>query len=387
MLTVEFQRSATAYLNWIRDQALPLWSSRGMNDETGAAVERLLPDGQVDHNADIRMLVQARQIIVFSMAAEHGWMSHEKARACVESIVAFVNQVGCAADRDGYVFSVSPSLQVADARLDLYHHAFFLLAASCRHRVFADAGAIQDAHRIMDLIDTALMARRGWLEGDYPAEYRRQNPHMHLLEAFISLARSTGEARWLALTDKVIGLFSESFYNRENGVLTEYFDESLRPAPGVTGQIAEPGHLFEWVWLLYDYQSLSGFDQQETIDALYANGIGVGLTASGLLVDEILLNGDVHNADVRLWPMTELIKACLLKAKDGDHGAQALCAKAIDALMRHFLEVPTSGAYIDRRAANGDVTVGRAPATALYHLMGAAAELDNYLSWAGSGRK
>ncbi len=210
---------------------------------------------------------------------------------------------------------------------------------------------------------------------------------MHLLEAFISLARSTGEARWLALTDKVIGLFSESFYNRENGVLTEYFDESLRPAPGVTGQIAEPGHLFEWVWLLYDYQSLSGFDQQETIDALYANGIGVGLTASGLLVDEILLNGDVHNADVRLWPMTELIKACLLKAKDGDHGAQALCAKAIDALMRHFLEVPTSGAYIDRRAANGDVTVGRAPATALYHLMGAAAELDNYLSWAGSGRK
>lgn len=387
MITEHFARSANRFVAWMRDEALPLWTSRGIHADIGAAVERLLPDGSVDEGADLRLLVQARQIVVFAQAAEQGWLAKDQAKALIDAIVRFARRYGRAKNREGYVFSLTPALTVADGRLDLYHHAFFLLASACRHRVFGDQQAIDEAHELMDLIDNSLAATKGWQEGDYPVEMRRQNPHMHLLEAFLALARTTGEARWRELADQVVGLFDRHFFDTDSGVLTEYFDDSLNPAAGVNGQIVEPGHLLEWVWLLYDYQSLSGINKQATIDALYVNGIGPGLTASGLLVDEILTNGDVHNADVRLWPMTEFIKACVLKSRDGDAGALSLAAKAINALMETFLRVPIDGAYIDRRAANGEVTVGRAPATALYHLMGAAVEVNRYLSDAASGRK
>ena len=41
-----------------------------------------------------------------------------------------------------------------------------------------------------------------------------------------------------------------SFIDAHNGALHEFFDADWNPAPGIEGRIVEPGHQFEWAWLL-----------------------------------------------------------------------------------------------------------------------------------------
>ncbi|HAV50930.1 MAG TPA: hypothetical protein DCX75_12890, partial [Brevundimonas sp.] len=60
------------YLDWMRDQALPLWAARGVDRAHGGFFEKLNTDGTP---ADLprRARVLGRQIYVFSRAPGLGW--------------------------------------------------------------------------------------------------------------------------------------------------------------------------------------------------------------------------------------------------------------------------------------------------------------------------
>src|SRR5438477_116158 len=74
---------------------------------------------------------------------------------------------------------------------------------------------------------------------------RRQNPHMHLFEALLNLWTNARDARYLNRAGKLFELFSRRFFQPDLGVVIEYFDQALAPAPGIAGTIVEPGHQCE----------------------------------------------------------------------------------------------------------------------------------------------
>ncbi|GIX21848.1 MAG: mannose-6-phosphate isomerase [Gammaproteobacteria bacterium] len=380
-MSERFLAAAAAFETWIRDRALPLWADRGFDTEAGAFVERLLPDGTPDLESPTRVRVQARQLFVYAAAHHLGW--HTAARERIASTLAFLERVAARdGGRRGYASRVHARRgEVVDHRLDLYDTAFLILAFAWCHRAFGLQSARSRAEWLIELIDRELACDfGGWREGDYPAPHRRQNPHMHLFEAFLALYDATGEARHLARAGEICALFETRFFDPRRDVLREFFAEDLTPAPGAAGDSVEPGHMMEWTWLLGQYEDRSGHPLQRYATRLYARGLEMGLDRqSGLLYDEVDADGAVRQATKRCWPMTEWIKAALSQARRGRDGALDQAAAAIEALMRHYLDcAAVPGAWIDRRGPNGEVVDAHAPASTFYHLFVAAMEAHAY---------
>ena len=79
----------------------------------------------------------------------------------------------------------------------------------------------------------------------------------------------------------------------------------------------------------------------------------------------------MDDATARLWPQTERIRAYLIDRHDGD---EARLREAIESLSR-YLDAPLPGLWYENLAADGRFVVEAAPATSLYHIVGAIAEL------------
>ena len=106
-----------------------------------------------------------------------------------------------------------------DATKDLYAHAFLLFALAWLHRAFAAPDAIALAAGTLDTLHARIAAPGGGFWDRATADWqpdrslRRQNPHMHLLEALLALHEATGEARWLDEATALVRLFLDRFHD------------------------------------------------------------------------------------------------------------------------------------------------------------------------------
>ncbi len=376
-MTTSLQAASRDFKNWFIQDALPLWSSRAICSDTGASYERLLSSGQPDTQCNVRVRVQARQLFVFCLAQELGWMPNTE--KLVSHMNEFVQRYGRHHSGHGYVHLLDANNQVIDARQDLYDHAFHLLASLWRYRVFKDDAALEEAENIVHFLDKNFASEHGgWIEGDYAYVCRRQNPHMHLFEAFIAGYEATQDEQWLQRASAMFALFEKHFYDAEQCGLLEYFTDTWQALEGDAGRIIEPGHMMEWVWLLRNYSRLSGENVNAYANALYECALQKGLSEEGLLYDELFLDGSVKKASKRCWPMTELIKASIAQARAGFVQAEDVALSALQVLRARYLAVETPGAYIDQLDADNKVIADVAPASTLYHLIVAAAELNAY---------
>jgi mannose-6-phosphate isomerase len=368
--------------DWIRQHALPLWAHDGFDPSTHVFYERLLPDGSADCQANIRVRVQARQIFVYAMAHHLGWYSD--GRSIAEKNIAFVDSHAAhPIAGQGYAHLLDSHFKIIDGRQDLYDHSFFVLAYAWCYRSFGMEAALEKAVALIEYFDRVFYSKHGgWIEGDYPAEYRRQNPHMHLLEAFLALYDATREERWLAKAGEMVRLFETRFYDRDQQVLLEYFNDDWSVLAADKGEILEPGHMMEWVWLLRWYEDRTGRLVSHFADALFDKALEIGLSRdSGLLYDEVKADGSVIKPTKRCWPVIEYIKASIAQARAGRAEGEEHAAIAIDRLFQYYIcneRIP--GLYIDRRGADDGIVDDVTPASTLYHLIVAAAEASAYCS-------
>ena len=79
---MDLNKAAGALRDWAVGRSLPLWAAAGFDPSSHRFVERLTLAGTPDASAPIRLIVQARQVYSFSVAARHGW--HHRARDLVE---------------------------------------------------------------------------------------------------------------------------------------------------------------------------------------------------------------------------------------------------------------------------------------------------------------
>ena len=355
----------TDYVNWIRDTALPLWAERGFDPKYGRFRERLdqaarpLP---VPHRA----MVQARQIFVFAHAAEEGWYK-EGARLAETAMASLQRDFAqSAGDEASFAFSVDPvSGAVLSPVRDAYAHAFLLFSIAALYRLNGDPALLSLADRIINFMERRLTDPvHGGLFDALPAPAeKRQNPHMHLLEAYLFLESAAPGRGYRDRAKQLVQLFRGHFFR--DGLLFEYFEPDWK-----TGERAvwEPGHHFEWVWLLGEYAALTGDDLATEMDTLYVAATRRGCGADGLIIDELSPEGAVLKPSRRVWPHTEAIKAAATRHAAGDAEAKPFADAMAAALMCHFLDRPFAGGWVDHLAPDGEALVDYVPASSLYHL-------------------
>lgn len=362
--------------DWLFRQALPLWATAGI-DADGRFVETLDLKGRPITGQPRRTRVQARQVYVFAEAVALGWTDGEAvARRGLDALIRDARRLN-GAEWDGlWVRTVDDSGGVIDPTPDLYDQAFVLFALAAAHRVLGDDRARPLALQTLALQTLAAIEAQmadpvhgGWQEAVPPVLPRRQNPHMHMLEALLAWQAVAPDPAFEAAARQVLTLFATRFFDPSAAVLGEYFTADWAIAPGAAGQVIEPGHHMEWVWLLDQARRL-GFDGcARQADALFAAALTNGVDAQGLMIREVDRIGVVRDGGRRLWGQTEAIRTLRLR------GRTEAALTLIDHVFATHLATPVPGLWIDSFDADGQPQDAAVPASTLYHLMTAFSAL------------
>ncbi len=346
--------------NWLTETALPLWSGPGLHPTSGLAWEALDLQGQ-PMPIPVRLRVQARQAYVFARFAAAGTAPDDmlsKAQHLLNWIMVdghdpATGHLGAISEPDGTLLA---------APHDLYDLAFVVLAVAA----LADAGIDTTTHRVALLsgLET-LSADQGWFETAAHRLPRRQNPHMHMFEASTAVFGATGDPAYREIADRCLALFRETFL-QPDGLLLEMFNADW--TPDAAAQVIEPGHMAEWIWLLSDYErvtgSMSGIDMGPMWDYILAHR-----TPLGFLPD----TSNPLSETCRLWPQSELLRAAIVMQRKGD---KRLSAKdVLTDLWTHYLRAPVPGGWVDCLTIDGTPVAQTMPASTFYHVYGALTAL------------
>ncbi len=358
---------------WMFESALPFWAERGVDHARGGFYEELDLAGAPTDVSFKRTRVVCRQIYAFSHAALLGW---EPGRALSAYGYDYLIDKCWLGPEDGWASRLLADGRVSDPTPDLYDLAFVLFALSWRFRASGDREALIYAHKTLDFIDAHMRPEEGpgFLHARPPTGYRDQNPHMHLTEACLAAYEASGEQRFLDTAREIIGVFRRHFF--DGRTLAELFTADLSArAPGANDRI-EPGHQFEWAWILAQYQRLARDDLSHEVRTLvtFAEAHGVD-PATGLTYMQVTDAGAPTDRASRTWPNNERIKGHLALFELGGHDPVPAIESACAALFRYFLNVTPRGSWIDVFDAAGIPKSQVVPASTLYHVFLAFAEL------------
>jgi mannose-1-phosphate guanylyltransferase / mannose-6-phosphate isomerase len=356
------------YDDWLKNAALPLWWETGA-DKTGGFQELIGLDGKAVA-APRRARVQGRQSYVFAVAGHLGWNGPWQAGAVhgldyLDRHYRQANGLFCT--------EVSPAGEVTDRAEMLYDQAFAIMAAAWGARLLP-----KERKRLAAFarkLTAGVMARKhpqgGFSEtGTIPF---LSNPHMHLFEAMLAWFETDGDASWKSVAAEIANLGQTHFIDGKTRSLHEYFDEDWNLVPGDKGHSVEPGHQFEWAWLLERWARLSG-ETKAHLDAcrLFEVGeLGVDRTRN-VGMDEIDDAFAVRRPTARLWVQTERLKAALIlseAASGKDRDAYLAEADRAAAGLWKYLETPIRGLWRDKYQPDGSFTEEPAPASSLYHII------------------
>lgn len=350
---------------WLMESAFPFWLDQGLDRAHGGFHERLFRNGAPEQTPK-RLRVQARQVYSCVFAGQMGWTGPWR-----EGLHSALNLMLTKGIRRDGLFIHRFTFQSArlDTRADLYDQAFAIFALAQASAALNREDLSRRALGLWSTIDSVWgHPNGGFAEGEVePEGRRRQNPHMHLFEAAMACGALITNANMRTRINALGQMFPDHFYDAPHRVVREFFTDDWQPATGDAGRLWEPGHSFEWVWLLQQWSKHGGPDNSAIARALYekANAEGVDQTRN-VGIDECWMGGGVKTAEARLWPQTERLKAALAL---GDHAG---AAAAFDGL---WLYISEDGFWADRMKADGTLIEESGPASSFYHILVALSEL------------
>ena len=384
-MSAETARLLSARLtDWLLADAYPVWTGSGWDSEHGGFHERLTAAGPVISDSR-RARVQFRQIYAFARAPGLGW------RGEVHHLVAD----GIAHVRSRYLRPdglfrtlVAPDGTVIDDRALLYDQAFALLALAAADGLLGPEAKLRPmAAALVDRIRVLYTRRGGGFRLEPTVEYPlSSNPHMHLLEAAWAWYGREGEPRWQQLVAEIVALALEHMIDPHTGAVREHVERAPAAHEGRLDRLIEPGHQFEWAWLLLQTACGEGDDDsdgheslravaQRLVDLGEAHGVRNGVVVNALLDDLT-----VQDPQARLWPQTERLKAHAFMARRTDAQRHWRLAGDAAAALERYLRGAGRGLWYDRRLPDGRFVHEPAPASSLYHLVCAIGEFESSFS-------
>jgi mannose/cellobiose epimerase-like protein (N-acyl-D-glucosamine 2-epimerase family) len=376
-----FAAQAEKLRDWLFAAAYPLWWQVGADRRRGGYHERIDLHGR-PVILPRRSRVAARQAFCYGEAGRLGWRGpwRDAGKHALDDLrERFVRADGTV------VAAVGPDGRVVDAAFDLYNQAFALLAYACGHGMIDPAGDWRSRACVLrDTLKREFAHPAGGFREDREGRTAplRANPHMHLLEAALAWLEIDDDPTWRAMADAIVALCLDRFIDPASGGLREFFAAdwtALRGSKGEAfkgevfdGEVLEPGHHYEWAFLLDRWAKLTGRDRPAAAAQLIAFADAHGLDRKrGVVVNGIRLDGSVCDPIARLWPQTERLRAYVIDRRaDND----ARLHEAIASLWR-YLDTPVPGLWHENLGADGRFLTEAAPATSLYHIVGAVKEL------------
>ena len=357
-----------ALKGWLLRDAYPLWAELGPDRARGGWHDRLDLAGDPVLGPQ-RARVQARQAWTFAQAPALGWAGpwREAMTWGLEALETRFRRP------DGLYRSLAPPRGPPSDHAELYDQAFVLLALSAAHQA-GEPGANAAAESLLG----RLAPHGGGGFKELSGDALLANPNMHLFEAFLSWAQAGGGTVWSALADRQAQLAHTRLIDLDSGALTEDFGSDWTAPSDPAARRVEPGHQFEWAWLLLKWCQVAGRPQDlRTALHLIALAEQSGCDASrGVAVNE--LDGELTPRDLtaRLWPQTERLKANIAAAAVTDDPACWAAAETAARTILRYLAVPRAGLWRDRMDEAGRFIEEPAPASSFYHLVLAIRELD-----------
>jgi mannose-6-phosphate isomerase len=378
------------FRGWLTEQALPLWTTVGYDTSTALFHERLSLALSPLATTPRRLMVQARQITVCCLATEKGWS--EATQLAVDTGLSMIERFWAADEEPGWVFSVHADAGVANATRDLYAHAFVLLSLAFLLRIVPSETAFEKALRstLVYLDGSFADGQFGGFWDSIPRadDLRRQNPHMHLLEALLELYEVTGERQFLDRSRALVQLALAEFIDSRTGALREEFNDRWSSTTADQA-IVEPGHQFEWAWLLRRYQTFS--NHAAPIDAAIEPLIEWGLTGTdrrnGRIIDRLNGLGEVQLNSSRCWPHCEAIKLLSIENSNASEQHRELATKLWQRLLTSYCREDLRGGWIDQLDTQDLPVSADIPASTLYHLTFAFAEWEKVFAKHGPAER
>jgi mannose/cellobiose epimerase-like protein (N-acyl-D-glucosamine 2-epimerase family) len=341
---------------------LPIWRGPGFNTALKLPYEAVSAEDHHPLPAErYRAMACARQLFVFSQA---GATAH--AQVLFDALVHYFQDK----QRGGWFFSVDAKGAPLDTTKDLYTHAFLVFACAEYGARSGNPDALDIVRGTSALIENRFAAQHGLFNAALDADFSTvtgmpvQNPMMHLTEAWLAARAATQDSAFDAALRKLADAIERTFVHAPTGCIAEL-------PLGADDNRLEPGHQFEWFWLVKQAGALldgSGLDEALSRAFGFAQQYGVDPVTGGVCasLDE---TGRVKDATQRIWAQSEYLRA--LATRDDD-AARAVLPGQIERFQQRFLH--TRGWYECKTAA-GEVSRADMPSTTPYHLATAYAAL------------
>ncbi|AJO76290.1 AGE family epimerase/isomerase [Pseudomonas sp. MRSN 12121] len=337
---------------------VPLWQGPGWNPELALPFEALDGDNAPLPPQRYRAMACARQLYLFSSLIDDGQtaQARERAAALFRSLQRHFHD----AEHGGWFYSIDAQGAPLDRRKDLYTHAFIIFA--CAHYWARVREPLVES--VLDAALKVVGERFASGDGLYEAVLAEdwsslasgplQNPLMHLAEAFLATLAVRDDAAVQQALEALCEALQQRFIEPGHGVMME------KPL-GTVDNWFEPGHQFEWFFLLQSSPLLRGSPLHASLERAFAYAEQAGVdNRSGAVSGMLSLDGGVLDATQRIWAQAEYLRALTLR----HDGAERLQRQLL-ALQQHFLHTKGWNECLD---GSGAVSRRDMPSTTPYHL-------------------
>ncbi|MBM7035497.1 AGE family epimerase/isomerase [Vibrio ulleungensis] len=370
---------------WMSQDVLPLWIDEGFNSTTGEFAESLELTNGKDPLLVRRGRTQPRQIFSMLLAHEMGLLD-EQALTIAEKGIEFLDTFSKLEDGT-YTFGFDANQGTINHEFGLYKQVFVLFCYAVAARVTPNNKSLYE-QRALDLYnvlkDKYKHPQIGFMEDTEGKKNLCSNPHMHMLEATLAWELVSDAPIWPTLSDELVTVATTHLISKETGALSEFFTPNWEVPSDAIDRLVEPGHQFEWAWLLSDWaRRRNSSDVKQTAKTLFDIGQRHGVdTERNLTLDQLNDDLTLRSASAHLWPQTEWIKASLALAREAE-GAEKLryLDQAVNGItaMKTYLNTEVSGLWHIKQDDKGAFDSSPAQAGLLYHVLMALAEIKNYI--------
>lgn len=337
---------------------VPMWLGSGWNAQLALPYEAVDASHQPLPAQRYRAMACARQLFLFSSLIDHPSVPDAASRAA--ALFRSLQQHFHDAEHGGWFYSIDPQGAPQDRRKDLYTHAFIIFA--CAHYWAKIREPLVES--VLNAALNVVAERFADQDGLYDAVLNEdwstlnsgplQNPLMHLAEAFLATLEVRDDATTLPALDALAGVMQRRFVDSEHGVMLE------KPL-GAVDNWYEPGHQFEWFFLLESSAHLRGSELHRSLNTAFTQAQAQGVDAqTGAVAAALTIDGQPKDPTQRIWAQAEYLRALTLRA-----GSDEQVSRQLLALQERFLHASGWHECLD---VDGKVSRSDMPSTTPYHL-------------------
>ena len=349
---------------------VPLWLGPGWNSQLALPYEAVDAHHQPLPPQRYRAMACARQLYLFSSLIDQPAVPEARGRAA--ALFRSLQQHFQDAEHGGWFYSIDPQGKPLDQRKDLYTHAFIIFA--CAHYWAKVREPLVES--VLNAALTVVAERFADGTGLYEASLGQdwsslgsgplQNPLMHLAEAFLATVSVREDKPTQAALAQLVDAMQQRFVDPVHGVMLE------KPL-GAVDNWFEPGHQFEWFFLLASSPLLRDSPLHGSLTRAfdYTEQQGVD-PLTGAVKATLDVDGTARDGTQRIWAQAEYLRALALRP-DSD---QAL-AQQLKALQQRFLHPTGWHECLDDQ---GNVSRSDMPSTTPYHLATCYSGLAGYFN-------